>query len=183
MTYYEKVISMLPHKLKEPENAINLKKMLKVFSKFLEEDQQKSYKYNMLLSINDLSGSELDVLADMYYVYRLPNESDEDFRIRIVQQLLIKKSRNSIPSIQNIINRLLSSGRVFIHENHSGGPANVYLGGNATNKEMNLIYDTIAGIIPAGVRIIFPIFRLDTWQVVKDSADTWGEIKDSKFIW
>lgn len=185
MTYYEKIVSMLPHKLKEPENAINLKKMLKVFSKFLEEDQQKSYKYNMLLSINDLSGSELDVLANMYYVDRLPNESDEDFRIRITQNLIIRKSGTSIQEIQNVINYISGDSNVIIRENHMGKSANVYLtGATATTTYIN-IFNTIRQLLSAGVRLLVPILMMDTWQDLMNTAENniWNDISNDIYIW
>lgn len=183
MTYYEHILSLLPHNMQTEGNASNIKKILKVFAKYLDEEKKSDTTYSYLLSVDTASGSMLDLLADMFYVYRKQGETDEDFRKRIVYIIVSRKNGNTLPSIIQTVNSLVETGKLKVYENYDGTPANIYLSGHATTDEFNYVYDVVIEILPAGVKLIIPIIKLGTWQDVLDIAGTWENLANHRYIW
>lgn len=183
MTYYEHILSLLPHNMKEDGNAENIKKILKVISKYLEEEKGSDDLYSKLLSVHDAHGTMLDLLADMFYVYRDYGEIDEELRKRITATIISRKNGNSLKDIIDIINSVVDTGKITILENYNDLPANIYMTGYATTEEFNYIYDLVIGLLPAGVRLAVPLLRFGTWKDVKDISGTWGNIANNKYIW
>lgn len=176
-------ISRLPHKLQEENNANNLKKMLQIFCYELENDRIDNEHYGNLISLEDISGIELDLYGDMYAVYRQQDETDEDFRRRITVTVILRKSGNSIPAIQEVITQFVPEGDIKIRENNLNKPANVYLTGSTTTDTFNFIFTLVRDLVPAGVKLFVPVFMLGTWQHMKDTANLWADVNTDRYIW
>lgn len=183
MTYYEHILSLLPHNMQSEGNATNIKKILKVFAKYLDQEKKSDDTYSFLLSSDVASGSLLDLLADMFYVYRKNGETDEQFRKRLAYTILSRKNGNTLPAIIDTINSLVENGSMKLYENYGGFPANIYLVGHTTTDEFNYVYDVVIDLLPAGVRLVVPVIRFGKWQDVLDLAGVWGNLKDRKYIW
>lgn len=181
--FRQQVIELLPHKLKEEENAINLKKMLSIWADFIEQDRNKDRAYNLLLSMEDIEGTELDMYADMFSVYRETNEDDQSLRDRIILEIVLKKTGNSVPAIQQVINRYVGDGTVTLMENHSGRPASCYLVGHTVTEIFDFIFSFVRDLVPAGVRLFVPVALLGTWQDLWDAAGIWQNVASDRYIW
>lgn len=176
-------ISRLPHKLQEEDNSKQLKKLLKIFCEELENDRINNEHYGNLISLEDISGVELDLYGDMYAVYRKQDESDEDFRKRITVTVILRKSGNSIPAIQEVITQFVPEGDIKIRENNLNRPANVYLIGNTTTDTFSFIFELVKDLVPAGVKLFVPVFMLGTWQDMKNTAELWSDVNTDRYIW
>lgn len=183
MNYEEHILSLLPSVMQAEGNATNIKKILKVFAKYLKQDKADDDTYSLVFSSEYATGALLDLLADMFYVYRKEGETDDQLRKRIASTLLRRKKGNTIPDIKTSIDLLVGGGRVQIGENIYGQPACVYLVGDATIQEYNLIFDLVSDMLPAGVKIVVPVIRLGRWQDILDLTDSWNDLKESKYIW
>lgn len=183
MTFREKLISMLPHKIQEDGNGTNIKKILNIVADYLEVDRNNNIQYSNLISINDISGVELDLYADMFFIYRELNENDEDFRKRIVKTVILRKTGNTIPAIQAVINQFVTEGSINVNENHLGQPANIYLNGKTTTKIFEFVFDLVKDLVPAGVKLFVPVFMLGTWQDMKNTANLWSDVNTDRYIW
>lgn len=183
MNYYEHILSLLPHNMQKDGNATNIKKLLKVIAKYLDKDKEEDNIYSNLLSVESSAGTMLDLLADMFFIYRNKLESDDDFRKRIVATILSKKNGNSMKDIIDTINSVVTTGKISVRENYNGLAGNIYLTGYATTEEFNYIYDLAIGLLPVGVRLAVPLLRFGTWKDVMDIAGTWGNIANNKYIW
>ena len=185
MELKDKLISMLPHRIKEDGNGENIKKILSVFANYLQQDKKNNVEYSNLISISDISGVELDLYADMFYIYRQIGENDDDFRRRIVKTIVLRKTGNTIPAIQNVINTFTTFGNITIKENHLGRPGNVYLVGDAQTEVFEFIFELVKGLVPAGVRLFVPIFIIGTWQELQDTAGNhlWEDVNEDIYIW
>lgn len=183
MDFREKLISMLPHKIKEDGNGTNIKKLLSIFADYLEADRNNNIQYSNLISVNDISGVELDLYADMFFIYRDIGESDEDFRQRIIKTVILRKTGNTVPAIQAVINQFVTDGYINVNENHLGKPANIYLNGKTTTKVFEFVFDLVKDLVPAGVKLFVPVFMLGTWQEMKDTAELWSDVNTDRYIW
>lgn len=183
MTYYEHILSLLPHNMQAEGNAENIKKILKIFAKHLDKDKKSDDLYSFLLSSEVVSGSSLDLLADMFYVYRQNGETDERFRKRLTYTIVSRKNGNTLPAIIGTINSLVENGSMKLYENYGGLPANIYLVGHTTTEEFNYVYDVVIDLLPVGVRLVVPVIRFGKWQDVLDLVSVWGNLKDRKYIW
>lgn len=183
MTFREKLISMLPHKIQEDGNGTNIKKILNIVADYLEVDRNNNIQYSNLISVNDISGVELDLYADMFFVYREPNENDEDFRKRIIKTVILRKTGNTIPAIQGVIDQFVTEGYIYVHENHLGQPSNIYLNGQTTTDTFEFVFDLVKDLVPAGVKLFVPVLMLGTWQTMKDTADFWSDVNTDRYIW
>ena len=183
MTYYEHILSLLPHNMQSEGNATNIKKILKVFSKYLNKDKESDDMYSFLLSSDVASGRLLDLLADMFYVYREDGETDEKLRKRLIAIIISRKSGNTLPSIIKTVNSLVETGKINVHENFEGLPANIYLTGHASTEEFNYVYDVVIDILPVGVRLVIPLLRFGTWQDILDFAGSWNNIVNHGYVW
>lgn len=185
MTFNEELISRLPHKLREKDNAKQFKKLLSIFGDELESDRKANIDYSNLISIDDISGVELDLYADMFFIYRNPKENDNDFRKRIKKEVILRKTGNTIPAIQGVINQFVDQGNIQIKENHLGRPANVYLVGNTQTDTFQFVFELVRDLVPAGVRLFVPLFMIGTWQELMDTAKNhiWKDVNEDIYIW
>lgn len=181
--YRERTRSLLPHKLREVDNAKQFKKIIDILSDFVEQDRELNVKYNGLISVYDLTGVELDLYGDMFSCYREDGEDDDTFRDRIILQVVLRKTGNTIPAIQQVITQFVPEGNVKIQENHMGSPASCYLTGNTTTDVFNFIFGFVRDLVPAGVRLFVPVALLGTWQDLWDAADLWENVASDRFIW
>lgn len=181
--FRQKVSELLPHKLKEPDNATNLKKLLNIYSDFIEVDRDSNISYGNLISIKDIDGASLDLYGDMFGCYREPNENDEDFRVRIRLALVLRKTGNTIPEIQSVITQFVPNGNVIIRENHLDRPASCYLTGNTTTDIFEYIFGFVRDLLPAGVKLFVPVALLGTWRDLMNASQTWGNVNTDRYIW
>lgn len=181
--YRQRVEGMLPHKLQEVENAIRLRKILRILADYIETDREKDTRYNKVISLWDLEGTELDLYGDMFSCYREDGETDSDFRDRIILAVVLRKTGNTIPAIQEVIKQFVPDGNVKIQENHLGKPASCYLTGNTTTDIFNFIFSFVRDLVPAGVRLFVPVALLGTWQDLWDASGNWGNVASDRYIW
>lgn len=179
------IISMLPHKLKEDGNATKLKQLLSIFGDELEKDRKDNIDYSNLISIDDINGVDLDLYADMFFICRNPNENDDDFRKRIKKEVILRKTGNTIPAIQGVINQFVSQGSIQIKENHLGKPGNVYLIGNTQTDTFQFVFELVRDLVPTGVRLLVPLFMIGTWQELMETAKNhiWKDVNEDIHIW
>lgn len=185
MTFREKLISMLPHKIQEEGNGTNIKKLLNILADYLEVDRNNNIQYGNLISVNDISGVELDLYADMFFIYREPNENDEDFRKRIIKTIILRKTGNTVPAIQGVVNQFVTTGSIEVKENHLGKPGNIYLIGDTKTDTFEFVFELVKDLVPAGVRLFVPLFMVGTWQDLQDVAKNhlWEDVNEDIYIW
>lgn len=185
MNMRDRMIDMLPHRIKEDGNGENIKKIIEILARHIEADRNSNVSYSNLISISDISGVELDLYADMFYVYREPNENDDVFRNRIIKTVILRKTGNTVPAIQNVIDTFTTFGGIHIKENHLGRPGNIYLVGDTKTEIFEFVFDLVKDLVPAGVRLFVPIFIIGTWQELQDTADNhlWEDVNDDIYIW
>lgn len=185
MNMKDKMIDMLPHRIKEDGNGENIKKIIEILARHIDADRNSNVSYSNLISISDISGVELDLYADMFYVYREPNENDDVFRKRIIKTVILRKTGNTVPAIQNVIDTFTTFGSIHIKENHLGRPGNIYLVGDTKTEIFEFVFDLVKDLVPAGVRLFVPIFIIGTWQELQDTADNhlWEDVNEDIYIW
>lgn len=177
-----KLIDLLPHKLKEEGNAENIKKILRILQKYIDEDNGKNIDYSNLISIKDVSGHELDLYGDMFYVYRDIGESDDDFRAKIIRYVVLRSTGCTIPAIQGVLDTFLGTGKIKIKENYVGRPANIILVGNNTVDNYDFIFDVVQELVPAGVELFARTTILDTWEDI-NNGNLWQNVKEDLYVW
>lgn len=185
MDFREKLISMLPHKIREDGNGTNIKKLLNIFADYLEADRIHNVEYSNLISINDMSGVELDLYADMFFIYRNAGENDEDLRKRIIKTIILRKTGNTVPAIQGVINQFVTTGSIEVKENHLGLPGNIYIVGDTKTDTFEFVFELVKDLVPAGVRLFVPLFMVGTWQDLQDVAKNhlWEDVNEDIYIW
>lgn len=187
MTYdefSEKVINMLPHKLREDNNALKLKKILKIIGKHIKIDRDSNIKYNLLLSIDDISGVNLDLFGDMFYVYRKEGESDDDFKLRILAYSRSKTiSGSSVVDMQSMIDFYIGKGVISIVENPSNEPAKISLNGRVSPDKFRDAIMLLDNTVAAGVELTVSMRTYGTWQDLYDINPKWSDVASFRFTW
>lgn len=185
MNMKDKMIDMLPHRIKEDGNGENIKKIIEILARHIEADRNSNVSYSNLISINDISGAELDLYADMFSVYREQNENDDVFRKRIIKTVILRKTGNTVPAIQGVVNHFVTTGSIEIKENHLGRPGNIYLVGDTKTDTFEFVFELVKDLVPAGVRLFVPLFMVGTWQDLQDVAKNhlWEDVNEDIYIW
>ncbi|MGL5803125.1 MAG: hypothetical protein ACRCX7_11125 [Cetobacterium sp.] len=180
---YERVFDMLPEELKQEDMATDFKFILKVYASYCESGDSLSYKYGELLDIYGATGGEIDFIGAMYLVFREDLESDEAFRNRIVSTLINRKTPTTLPEMQQAIESVISSGRLYVLENHDNKPCNIYLTGTADSESINRALALIKEFLPAGILFLVPVVSFEKWQNIKDQFPSWESLGLDGYIW
>lgn len=180
---YTRLFSMLPTEMKPDDKSVNFKTILGVYSEFADYVDEKNETYGNTLDIYEATGQRVDFIGALYAVFRNTNESDNDYRERIISTVIERKVPTSLPRLQEAVDSIVSSGRVYILENHQGKPCSVYLTGTADSDSTNKALKLVKRFLPAGVGLIVPVVAFDTWQNVKDQFPSWDSIGQDGYIW
>lgn len=175
--------SMLPTELKGDDRAPMFKAMIALYAQYADEGDYLSERYRMVLDIYSAVGSEIDFIGAMYGVFRDPEELDEPFKNRIVATIIERKTSSTLPELQEAIDSVTESGKLYILENYGNRPCNIYLTGTADEVSIKRSVELIKKFLPAGVMSIIPVASFDKWQNVKDQFTTWSSLGDEGFIW
>lgn len=181
--FYNKIINMLPHKLKDTNNALRLKKILKIIGDYVNNDRNNDIKYNLLLSISDISGIQLDMYGDMFYMYRNNNESDDDFRNRIFETVALRTVGSNIKDMQSILDIYIKNGKLRIIENPYNRCAKIALSGNVDAGSFKKAFSILENMTPSGVGVLVPIATYDTWGDLYRLNPKWSDVSIDKFVW
>lgn len=177
------IFDMLPAELQPEENATNIKKLLVVYSKYCDDNDELTINYSELLDIYKATDRGLDFIGYMFATFREQEESDDDYRDRIIKTLINRKTPTTIPEIQQAIDAITRSGNVDVKENWNGKPANIYLTGTAKYEDIKNALNISKSFLPAGVYVIVPVVSFKIWQSIKDQFDTWQSLMDRDYIW
>lgn len=173
----------LPQELKPEDRAGNLKKIIKIYGKTCDENDVLSKDYGELLDIETAKGQEIDLIGAMLTIFRNDHEEDEDFKTRILATIINRKTPTTIPEIQQAIESVIGEGKLYVFENHTGKPANIYITGTANSDEVDKAFALIRGLLPAGIRLVIPVVSFETWGHVRDQFPTWESIGQDGYIW
>lgn len=208
---YLNVFNMLPNELKQEENAKNVKKMLDIYGVIADGGDKLNKVYGEMLNIEDCSGLALDLLGAMVLIHRDSTnlgvmeasvlnvgnvnpelagfydekgiEDDDIYRMRILSSIASRKNQTTIPQIQEAINSISGEGNLYVLENHSGYPANIYITGSADSRTIDTSIKTVKSLLPAGVSLIVPIVSFDIWNNIKNQFPTWDSLDLEGYIW
>lgn len=180
---YEELKDILPEIMKEDGNSVNFKKFLEIYSKTCEFIDKKIQANSQLLDLYVCTGRALNSLGYMFYVVRENDESDEDFRTRILDTITKRKTVVSLVEMQQVLDSLVENGKIWVLPNYSDNPCNVYLTGSASELEIKRAYSIIEGMVGAGIGVVVPVYSFKTWQDIKDRFSTWQSLSQRGFIW
>ena len=174
---------MLPTELQGADKAPMFKELLGIYAEYADAGDALSNSYGGVLDIYGANGSEIDFIGSMYGVFRYASEEDEIFRNRIVSTVIERKTGTTLPELQEAIDSVVETGKLYILENHDGLPCNVYLTGTADETSVDRALSLIRKFLPAGVRSIVPVASFEAWQNISDQFTSWGSLGDEGFIW
>lgn len=180
---YVKLYDMLPSELVPDGNAENIKTILKVYATYCDSGDLLSRDYAEMLDIYSAVGGEIDFIGAMFSVFRNIEEQDNDYRNRIIKTIQNRKTPTTLPEIQQAVDSIVDSGRLYILENHNNKPCNVYLTGTADSESINRALNIVHSFLPAGVYAIIPVVSFDTWQNIKDQFPKWESLGLDGYIW
>lgn len=180
---YEKLYDMLPNELKPDDCATNIKTVLRLYASYCDSGDRLTAEYRELLDIYTATGSEIDFIGAMFGVFREIDEQDTPYRNRIIKTIQNRKTPTTIPEIQQAINAVVETGKLYVLENHNGKPCNIYLTGTADSDSINKALNIIDSLLPAGVYSIVPIVSFERWQNIKDQFPTWESLGLEGYIW
>lgn len=179
----DRVIGMLPYEMQDPNNSINLKKILGIYGDIVDLGDEFTQHYRDVLDIYGAVGQEIDFIGAMYDVFRISGEQDEPYRERIITTIVKRKTPTTIVELQQAVDSIVTVGKLYVMENHNDRACNVYLTGTADEDSIRRSISLIRNFLPAGVYALIPIVSFATWQNVKDQFDYWSSLKKDDIIW
>lgn len=180
---YERVIGMLPSELKQDGRATMFKHIIGIYSSYADGGDILNNAYGSVLDIFGAVSEEIDFIGAMYGIFRNENETDEMLRERITNTVINRKTPTTIPELQQAMDAIVSSGKLYILENHQGKPCNVYITGTSDEESINRALSLIRQFLPAGVRSIIPVASFEKWQNIKDQFTSWNSLGEEGYIW
>jgi len=180
---YDEMINLLPELLKEEGNATNFKKIIEAYANLCEYVDKKISDSNRLLDVYYCTGEMLDNLGLMFYVVRLDGEDDEDFRTRILEAINKRNTPTTLPEIQEAVDSIVSSGKLYVLPNYNNEPCNIYVTGTADDLDISRAMQIIPNLVAAGIETIVPIYSFGSWENVKNQFSTWESLSQENYIW
>lgn len=180
---YEQLLKLLPYEMQSDENSTDFKKILYIYSKLTNSGDELNRKYGEVLDIYGANGYEIDFIGNMYGTFRFEEESDDLYRDRIISTLISRKTPTTLPELQQAIDSIVRTGKLYVLENYDGRVCNVYLTGDSDEESINRAYKLVNQFLPAGVYAVIPVVLFNRWQDVKDKFSTWGSLEEEGYIW
>ncbi|MGL5716976.1 MAG: hypothetical protein ACRCX2_28430 [Paraclostridium sp.] len=181
---YDRLFEMLPEEMKPDDNATSFKEILAIYCKHADGGDALNECYGNLLDVRNAQDEELDLVGAMFGIFRdIKGEGDEYFRYRIIRTTVARKIPTTIPELQQAIDSTVTSGKLYVFENHDNLPCNVYLTGTADEDSIRRSVDAITSFLPAGVRIVIAVVQFSTWQNIKDQYISYQSMVDLGVIW
>ena len=180
---YERLFSMLPTELKPSDKATMFKTILGVYASYADTGDTLNASYGNVLDIFSAVAGEIDFIGAMYGIFRYDGELDSPFKERIINTVINRKTPTTIPELQQAMDAVVDSGKLYILENHQGKPCNVYLTGTSNEQSINRALTLVRQFLPAGVRSIIPIVSFEKWQNIKDQFTSWDSLGEEGYIW
>lgn len=180
---YDGLINLLPEIMKEEDNSKNFKNILKAYAEACKFIDDKTSLHGEFLHLYSCTGQDLNNLGYLYSVLRERGESDEDFRTRIIDTISKRKTAVSLPEIQQTIDSIVDSGKLWILPNYDDNPCNVYITGTANELDIKRASKVAYSLLGAGIGVTIPVYSFNTWQNIKDQFSTWGSLGQQDYIW
>lgn len=140
--------------LEQYKGKTNLKKVIEIYTKQVQDLEDAFYTFFLLKSIQDSEGAQLDLIGKVIGQVRKLGESDETYRINLAVKIGINTSEGELEKVISIFKIITGSEWVKLDDYENG---NIGLTGNnlpIDQNSINLIFSNVERILLAGVRLL-----------------------------
>lgn len=161
---------LLPYTLKkkQPGNSL-LFKLLDIFGEELDEVKAETLNMRREMLIATATGKQLDDHGLQRDLERIPGETDEEYRTRLISAYLVKKRGGTIPGMVEA--SALLGLEVEVDEVYKTDPSRWaefelrIIGGDLNVLNQSIFYQTVRALKPAHTRVIYKVdLDLDRWD-------------------